>query len=415
MDSDADMEIVFGSGENLYAVNLDGSSVPGWPKTFAQFYEIGWSPSFGDIDGDGEGEIVAGVGGFGGGMICAFEKDGSEVSGFPIPFETYVDTPVLADVDKDNILEIVIGSRSGKMFIFKGDGSIYPGWPYQMDGFTSSSASVGDINNDGVMDVLCESLTKFYAWNKDGKLLPGFPIEAYAAASTGIFSYSAPLLVDIDNDDTLEIAFCSLSDEIFSAGGIAYLIRHDGTFMPGWPNFSDFWMFSTPIAADIDGDKELEIIVADYLGSTAPAFHIYAYNIDGSMVEGFPHGPFWGIANQLTIADIDNDNQYEIIFDENIQQEGRGRYQAIELDGSPVEGWPLYISGNTSIHQPLLGDLNNDGFLDLILGGVDNVTDEVFIYAWNTNLLYIRQTIVNPMYQFDATHNGLYIDPTITS
>jgi len=318
MDSDTDMEIVFGAGEHLYAVNIDGAAVPGWPKTFAQFYEVAWTPSFGDIDGDGEGEVVAGTGGIPGGKIEAFEKDGTILPGFPITFERYTLTPVLADVDNDNALEIIIGSRNGKMYVFKGDGSVYPGWPYQMDGFTASSASVGDIDNNGIMDIVCESIKRLYAWNKDGQLLPGFPI-AVLDSTIGSNSYSAPLLVDVDNDDKLEISFCSHSNAT-GAGGITYLIKFNGTSLSGWPKTVDNWIYGAPIAADIDGDNELEILVAEYGASFTPFFYIFAYNIDGTMVTGFPHGPYFGTANQLTVADIDNDSQFEIIFDENIQE-----------------------------------------------------------------------------------------------
>src|SRR5690606_16197716 len=412
MDADAYMEIVFGAGNNLYAVNLDGTAVPGWPKTFPSLYEVAWAPSFGDIDGDGEGEVVAGTGGVPGGTIEAFEKDGTPVAGFPIPFERYTLTPVLADIDGDNAMEIIIGARSGRMDVDKGDVTVYLGWPYQMDNFTASSVSVGDINNDGVIDIVGESTKRLYAWNKDGQVLPGFPV-AVLDSTQGSNSYSAPLLIDVNNDNFLEIVYCSHSD-VTGAGGITYLLKHDGTSMPGWPKFVDNWIYGAPIAADIDGDNEYEILIAEYGASFVPAFYIYAYNIDGTVVPGFPHGPYNGTANQLTIADIDNDNQFEIIFDDNITESDTGRYQAIELDGSPVAGWPLKVIQNTSFQQPLLGDLNNDGILDMVGGSFnfDINNKQVFVFAWSTGLPYNRQTIVNPMYQFGSAHDGLFIDPS---
>ncbi|HEX9251299.1 MAG TPA: hypothetical protein VF870_03605, partial [Ignavibacteriaceae bacterium] len=99
LDAEPEMEIIFGAGETLYAVNLDGSAVTGWPKTFTQYYEAVWTVSFGDIDGDGEGEVVAGIGGPLGGHIQAFHKDGSIVTGFPVNVGKYPMSPSLADLD----------------------------------------------------------------------------------------------------------------------------------------------------------------------------------------------------------------------------------------------------------------------------------------------------------------------------
>ena len=43
----------------LQAWNIDGSNVTGWPKTLS--FNAQGAPSYGDIDGDGEAEIVIGT------------------------------------------------------------------------------------------------------------------------------------------------------------------------------------------------------------------------------------------------------------------------------------------------------------------------------------------------------------------
>ena len=59
MDTDSDMEIVYGIGTTIQAWNIDGSIVSGWPKTLT--YNTHGAPSYGVIDGDGESEIVKGT------------------------------------------------------------------------------------------------------------------------------------------------------------------------------------------------------------------------------------------------------------------------------------------------------------------------------------------------------------------
>lgn len=411
LDADSEMEIVFGAGETLYAVNLDGTAVTGWPKTFAQYYEAVWAVSFGDIDGDGEGEIVAGIGGPLGGHVQAFKKDGTSVTGFPVNVGRYPMTPILADLDGNGSMEIILGTRTGQAYVYKGDGTVYPGWPIQMDRYVASSAAAGDVNNDGVMDVVMESRNLLYVWNKDGQILPGFPF-AIMDSLIGSNSYSSPVLVDLTGDGKHEIVFCSHSDSA-DAGGIIYAVKHDGTNLPGWPKTVPNWIYGAPIVADIDGDSQLEIIIGEYGASPTPFFYIFAYNLDGSTAANFPMGPYHGSANQITVADIDNDGQFEIIFDENVTENGLGRYRALNMDGTDVTGWPLELTQNTSFQQPLLGDLNNDGILDMVGGSFnfDINNKQVFLYVWNTGLPYNPTKIVNPMYQFNAQHTGVFIDP----
>ncbi|HCY75281.1 MAG TPA: hypothetical protein DHV28_05125 [Ignavibacteriales bacterium] len=412
LDTDPEMEIIFGAGETLYAVNLDGSAVTGWPKTFTQYYEAVWTVSFGDIDGDGEGEVVAGIGGPLGGHIQAFHKDGSIVTGFPVNVGKYPMSATLADLDGNSTMEIILGTRTYKAYVYNGDGTVYPGWPKQMDRYVASSASAGDVDNNGVMDVVMESRSFLYAWNKDGMPLPGFPYMILDTL-TGSNSYSAPVLADLTGDGKLEIIFCSHSDAT-DAGGIIYAVKYDGTSLPGFPKTVPNWIYGAPIVADIDGDSELEIIIGEYGASPTPAFSVFAYNVDGSMVSNFPMGPYHGSANQITVADIDNDNQFEIIFDENVTENNLGRYRALNMDGTDVTGWPLELNQNTSFQQPLLGDLNNDGILDIVGGSFnfDINNKQVFLYAWNTGLPYNATKIVNPMYQFNPQHTGVYVDPS---
>lgn len=412
LDADPEMEILFGAGETLYAVNLDGSAVTGWPKTFTTNYEVAWGVSFGDINGDGEGEVVVSAGGPLGGHIHAFKKDGTLLPGFPVNVGKYAMNPTLADLDGDGAMEIILGTRTKQAYVFKGDGSVYPGWPKIMDWYVASSASAGDVNGDGVMDVVMESRNRLYVWNKDGQILPGFPY-AIMDSTIGSNSYSAPVLVDLTGDGKLEIVFCSHSDSA-NAGGIVYAVKHDGTSLPGFPKTVNDWIYGAPIVADIDGDSELEIIIAEYGSSPIPQFYVYAYNLDGSMVTNFPMGPYHGSANQILVADIDNDGQFEIIFDENVVEVTTGRYRALNMDGSQVTGWPLELTQNTSFQQPLLGDLNNDGTLDMVGGSFnfDVSNKQVFLYVWNTGLPYNPSRIVNPMYQFNPQHSGVYVDPS---
>lgn len=57
MDTDADLEIVININTTIYALNKDGSNVAGWPINVGT-QPIQGAPAFGDVDGDGQEEIV---------------------------------------------------------------------------------------------------------------------------------------------------------------------------------------------------------------------------------------------------------------------------------------------------------------------------------------------------------------------
>ena len=98
MDSDPEMEILYNAGYTVQALNLNGTPVTGWPKTVT--YPLEGAPAFGDIDGDGQGEIiVTGHGVTSGGMIWAYKKNGDNAAGFPVNHGYSTRTPVLADVN----------------------------------------------------------------------------------------------------------------------------------------------------------------------------------------------------------------------------------------------------------------------------------------------------------------------------
>jgi hypothetical protein len=101
--------------------------------------------------------------------------------------------------------------------------------------------------------------------------------------------------------------------------------------------------------------------------------------------------------------------RFELIADQNIQVGDLGRYEAFNHDGTVLSGWPIEFSKNSSFQQPLLTDMNNDGILDIIGGSFEfGGATSTNLYAWNTGLTYFPDRIVNPVYQFNAAHDGVY-------
>ncbi|MCF7913139.1 MAG: T9SS type A sorting domain-containing protein [Candidatus Cloacimonetes bacterium] len=405
MDADEDLELLFGVGMKIVAHNLDGSTVAGWPQQLG--YYIWSSPACGDIDGDGEDEIVAcsrnsTSGNIG--VLYAFEKSGTAVEGFPVTLAGGgTMNACLADLDGDEDLEICVNVRNapnGWTYVFDGDGSVFPGWPQQLDTFPGSGISVGDITGDDIPEVIGLSYNSLYAFDTAGNVLDGFPVSE--AGFT--YSYSQPILADIDGDGLREIIYGGCS-----TGGAVFAVNNDGTYADGWFQAVDNWIFANPALGDIDGDGELDIVIGDQVSSGTPINHIYAWHGDGTALNGFPAGPTNAIYAQAGIADLDGDEQPEIMIDDNVFGNG---YECYNNDGSHCTDWPLPCgTGWDSITMqmtPVFGDFDNDGLLEIAGAATGFTTYVVECCLWNTESPWNEDIAYMPLDGCNIQHTGLY-------
>jgi len=408
MDSDPEFEIVYNIGFTVQAWNFDGTNVPGWPQTVSS-YPLEGAPAFGDIDGDGQGEIVvSNHGATSGGNIYAFHKNGTNVTGFPINHGYSSRTPVLADLDNNGNLEIIVNKRltsAGEVWIYKGDGTVYPGWPKSINHVPASSSAVGDITGDGFPEIISESYSSLYAWDRNGNALSGFP---FTMPNADVNSYSSPVLADVNGDNIREIVF---GTHKLGAGGYVYLLKNDATIMSGLPKPTPYWIYSPPSVGFINADNVLDIAIGDGGGtiSFTPTFSLYAWDKNGTALTGFPVGGLWSIDNQVSLGDVDNDNQTELIIDDNTTTSGQGKYLGFNHDGTPMTGnWPIITAGTTFFSTPVLWDLNRDGMLDI--GGTGSISSTINVYLWNTGVPFNTPKITIPMWQYNSRHNGVYGD-----
>ncbi|MGD9403188.1 MAG: FG-GAP-like repeat-containing protein, partial [bacterium] len=122
LDGDDRLDIIVGTSRvyltddscYVYVFSHDGIVRPGWPKASTGEFES--SPVVGDIDGDGDPEILIGCTD---NHLYAWHADGTPVKGWPryVIHEIY-STPAICDLDGDGDVEVVVGGYDGLVHVF---------------------------------------------------------------------------------------------------------------------------------------------------------------------------------------------------------------------------------------------------------------------------------------------------------
>jgi len=361
-----------------------------WPRPFHGVISSGDeanSVTIGDVDADGDREIFFGNFEY----FDAFHHDGSRLRYWPKTFSPYgfvLTGSSLADFDNDGQLEIV-NAVYGRVVVwnengtyFDGDGDGIADWPKEMprpDGewwnMIGATTSIGDLNGDGKLDIVLAYLEdydpsnginygKVYAWSSDGERLPGWT-EPKEIIASGILS-STIAIADIDRDGRDEVA-------VSGNDGWFYLFDDDGSHFEGrWPfnvNIECDYIGKLAIA-DLNGDEQYEIIATI-------AREVYVWDIYGDPV--FPPVTVGGTGTlgAPAVADLNNDGELEIIIAHVIYNEQtRSRYTRLyEIDNEggfikndTGENWirefPILVNPN-----PVLGDVDGDGQIEIVVAG----------------------------------------------
>jgi len=250
IDGDERLEIVLGDNHGyVYAFNHDGTPCAGFP--YSTPYVCRNSPALGDLDGDGLDEIAITVDNSDYNLVV-LDGNGTMLPGFPllIGVSGAGASPSFADLDHDGQLDIVIGARDGTLHCLRRDGTYLPGWPLDAGYSTHSSAAIANLDADPELEfALGMNDSNVRVYNHDGTLLPGWP------QPTSYSVFSSPSIGDLDGDGAPEIV-------VGENTGKVYAWEIDGTPLPGFPLLdATYTIYASPLLEDLDLDGHLELLV----------------------------------------------------------------------------------------------------------------------------------------------------------
>lgn len=360
LDHDGKLEIVFSCYRNdsmIYVLNAENGSLL-WKYNTGTAFSEGCSdaaPLIYDIDADGQLEVIL-ASSCNPKTFCFNGKTGAlkwvcATRGSDSP-------PSIADIDADGKLEILHGEFGGYVIAINAlDGT--KKWEIAVDtnSWIQTAPSILDINNDGDLDFIVATWNavqrdsnKVYAIRgKDKKILWTFPLSDVV--------YHGTAIGDIDHDGVPEAIIGCYNDTLYCLNANTGKLK--------WKfSFGNYYYVGSPaIIADINNDKDCEIIFSAYN-------KIGALSSKGVLLWSYTMPNYGQSFRGPALADINNNSYPDVIF-------GTDAGQLIALngqDGSLILNHNLRKVYGDSLfkleHAPLIADFNNDSKLDaFIVGG----------------------------------------------
>ncbi len=213
--------------------------------------------------------------------------------GFPYFTDSQIKTaPAVVDINQDGSQEIIFGSYDGLIHVINHDGSPFGGnWPFDTGNQVWASPAVADLNNDGTLEIIIVSKSRhMFIFSPMGEVITDVNI--------GQFLVGTPAIGNVDDDSDLEIVFGSIST---SSDSNLFAINMDGSFVDGFPVYLGEKVYSGVALADFNGNGKDDIVVA------TNEDHLYLFYDDGSLADGFPFTAGNGFRTAPAVMDVDGE------------------------------------------------------------------------------------------------------------
>jgi hypothetical protein len=417
IDDDGDLDLFVGDSFGTVAfyrnAGTDNAPIFKQEREFIASIDVGddSAPAFADIDNDGDFDLFAGSKA---GTISLFQNTGTtndynfvlQTDSFGSVLVGASSAPAFADIDNDGDQDLFVGDKNAKISFYRNTGTPEaPAMTLENDSLAIVPGNFGvpalsDIDNDSDVDLFigedAGNLNFFRNTGAAGDSMFVLETENFSTINSG--DDSAPAFGDLDGDGDLDLLVAEF------LGNINFY-RNTGT--PALPDFSleienfasiDVGSNSAPVFVDIDDDGDPDLFLGENSGSinyyknvgndSIPAYSLVTENLASTA------GPMdVGSFSTCTFADIDNDGDHDLFvgeLDGNVNfYRNTGTIAAPEFTINAASLGGIDVGSNSA---PALIDIDQDGDVDLFVGERDG----------NINFYRNTGTAADPVFTLEA-------------
>ena len=324
--------------------------------TLSDFVSDGRDVTFGDVDGDGDLDILVAVGG---GVdtnpnyadrLWLNDGYGNYIDSGERIGDQFTNVITLGDVDGDGDLDLLAGNTY-QTTVWLNDGSgKFSDTGQVLAAPVIRNLTLADLDGDGDLDAYCDGRQRDKVLINDG-------LGNFTVISLGLYSYygSNSQLGDLDGDGDLDVVRVSREEGVILLNDGAGNLNETVT-----PFATDAWYGLTLGDIDSDGDLDIAAIVV-----VSSGYSTQFYTNDGNGAFSPSGDPIYSSSrSELLLIDIDGDNDLDLVTSnvsrgQSVQlNDGLGGFTSANISFPVVSSYTSHLAA---------GDVDGDGDPDLLL------------------------------------------------